>query len=258
MRVGVFSSVQANLPGLRAVLGRLEDIGVDAVVCLGDLAGMGPFPAETVDLLRESGAMVVQGNWDRALARGRPSSGDAFDNVHWEKLAERSLEWTASLLSDEQKRYLRKLPQELRIQAGSRKLLLAHGLPGRQREELHRDLPAEVYDVILRRSQCQVLVSGHSNSLEMVRRPHGMLLSPGSVGGGTLPTASTAMVLEVDDEGSISVSWHRVEFDLKEYGSAFARAGLPDVFLSCVELGRDQRGPWHTRDTRRRQQWAER
>ncbi len=258
MRIGVLASVHANLPGLRAVLDRLEQADVELIVCLGDVAGYGPFPGETVDLIRESGVETVQGNWDRALARGRSSPGDSFDNVHWERLAEKTLDWTSDLLTREQLRWLRRLPQELRFRAGGRELLLTHGLPGRQPQELHRDLPAEVYDLLLQRSKCRLLASGQSNRIELVRRPHGLLVSPGSVGGGTLSAASTAMVVEVDDEGDISVSWHRVEFDVSEYRESYERAGLPDIFLACIELGRDQRGPWHTKDTRRRQQWAER
>jgi len=258
MRIGVFTSVHANLPGLRAVLDRLEQAKVDLTVCLGDVAGYGPFPGEVVELIRAAGVETVQGNWDRALGRSRPSPGDSFDNVHWERLAGKSLQWTEDMLTGGQLRWLRDLPQELRFQAGGRELLLTHGLPGRQPQELHRELPGEIYDLLLQRSRCRLLASGQSNRLELVRRPEGLLVSPGSVGGGTLPAASTAMVVEVDDEGDISVSWHRVEFDMSEYRESYRRAGLPDIFLACVELGRDQRGAWHTRDTRRRQQWAER
>lgn len=250
--------MHANLPGLRAILRRLEQVEVDLSVCLGDLVGYGPFPRETVELLRESGVEAVQGNWDRALGRGRGSPGDSFDNVHWEGLAERTLEWTAERLTSSQLRWMRRLPQELRFRAAGRELLMTHGLPGRQPQELHRDLPGEVYDLLLQRSGCRLLASGQSNRLQLVRRPAGLLVSPGSVGGGTLPAAATAMVVEVDEGGEVLVSWHRAEFDLDAYRRAYERAGLPGIFLACVELGRDQRGPWHTNDTRRRQQWAER
>jgi len=114
-----------------------------------------------------------------------------------------------------------------------------------------------VYDMLLRRNGCRLLASGQSARMELVRRPEGLLVSPGSVGGGTLPAASTAMMVDVHDHGEVAVSWHRVAFDMDVYRREYMRAGLPKVFLRCVELGRDQRGPWHTRDTRRRQQWAE-
>jgi predicted phosphodiesterase len=258
MRVGVLGSVHANLPGLRKALQRLDKAGADPIVCLGDVVGYGPFPCAAVDLLRERGVEVIQGNWDRAAGRGRTSPGDSFETVHWERLAERSMEWTAERLTASQRRWLSRLPAELRFRVAGRNLLLTHGLPGRQPVELERDLPAEVYDMLLQRSGCDVMVSGQSNRMGLVRRPRGLLASPGSVGGGTLPAAASAMVVEVEPEGDVSVCWHRVEFDMEEYRREYDRAGLPEVFLRCVELGRDQRGPWHTRDTRRRQQWARR
>ena len=68
MRVGLLSDIHANLVALEAVLASLGK--VDALWVSGDTVGYGPDPSETLALLRERGALLVQGNHDRAVATG--------------------------------------------------------------------------------------------------------------------------------------------------------------------------------------------
>ncbi len=68
MRVGLLSDIHANLVALEAVLAALGK--VDALWVTGDTVGYGPDPADTLALLRERGALLVQGNHDRAVATG--------------------------------------------------------------------------------------------------------------------------------------------------------------------------------------------
>lgn len=68
MRVGLLSDIHANLMALEAVLAALGK--VDALWVTGDTVGYGPDPGDTLALLRERGAVLVQGNHDRAVATG--------------------------------------------------------------------------------------------------------------------------------------------------------------------------------------------
>ena len=68
MRVGLLSDIHANLVALEAVLAALGK--VDALWVTGDTVGYGPDPVDTLALLRERGALLVQGNHDRAVATG--------------------------------------------------------------------------------------------------------------------------------------------------------------------------------------------
>ena len=68
MRVGLLSDIHANLVALEAVLAALGK--VDALWVTGDTVGYGPDPGDTLALLRERSALLVQGNHDRAVATG--------------------------------------------------------------------------------------------------------------------------------------------------------------------------------------------
>ncbi|MDP9251376.1 MAG: metallophosphatase family protein [Chloroflexota bacterium] len=68
MRVGLLSDIHANLVALEAVLAAVGK--ADALWVTGDTVGYGPDPGDTLALLRERKALLVQGNHDRAVATG--------------------------------------------------------------------------------------------------------------------------------------------------------------------------------------------
>lgn len=102
MRYAILSDVHANAEALRRVLDDAAAQGAERVVCLGDVVGYGPLPAETLALVRRSAALTLAGNHDDAVSgRGDASSfvGLAQDAVrrHREALAAADLNWLRSL-----------------------------------------------------------------------------------------------------------------------------------------------------------------
>lgn len=92
MKVGLISDVHANLPALEAVL---EDVpAVDTLVCVGDIVGYNPWPAECVETVREECHVVGAGNHDRTVEH----------SFHYEAnpMAEAGLELAKQELSDDQ------------------------------------------------------------------------------------------------------------------------------------------------------------
>ncbi len=71
MRLGLISDIHGNLLALDAVLGELNESGIDRLVCLGDVAA-GPEPRQAIERLRELECPVVLGNWDTWLLDGVP------------------------------------------------------------------------------------------------------------------------------------------------------------------------------------------
>ena len=70
MRLAVVSDVHGNLAALEAVVADLRAMSPDLVVQAGDLAALGPRPAEVVDRIRELGWPGVVGNTDEMLWDG--------------------------------------------------------------------------------------------------------------------------------------------------------------------------------------------
>lgn len=116
MKYAVISDLHANLSALRRVLADASAMGAERVVCLGDVVGYGPLPAETVALVRRSASIVVAGNHDDAVS-GRIDASDFND------LAGDSVERHRSQISKDDLSWLRSLPYAARLDGA----LAAHG-----------------------------------------------------------------------------------------------------------------------------------
>ncbi len=66
-KIAIFSDIHGNLPALEAVLAAVAGEGVERLVCLGDLATLGPQPHEVIARVRALGCPVVMGNTDATL-----------------------------------------------------------------------------------------------------------------------------------------------------------------------------------------------
>jgi len=87
MRYAIVSDLHGNWIAWRAVLRDIATLGVDRILCLGDVVGYGPQPAEVLESVYEHVWKVALGNHD-AVVCGRLSD-EAFHPD-----ARRVLEWT--------------------------------------------------------------------------------------------------------------------------------------------------------------------
>jgi len=85
----VISDVHSNIEALQAVLADIDRLGIDDVVCLGDVVGYGPNPLECVDLIIERCRVTLKGNHDEALVHG----AYAFNLP-----ARKAIDWTRDFL----------------------------------------------------------------------------------------------------------------------------------------------------------------
>jgi predicted phosphodiesterase len=209
-----------------------------------------------IGFIRNHGIESVQGNWDRAAGRGRDDPGDRFLQGSWTALARESLAWTSGELDRDGKMFLRDLPGELRFSIGRSLVLCVHGMPGNVAGRIPADAGEDVSDTLLERNHCNLMLSGNTGVPAVASRPSGCLVNPGSVGGGSYPSAASAAVVEAGDL-VVPVWWQRVEYDWDRYETAYKEAGLPEIFLRCFRTGRAPTGEWITDDTIWRQRWAE-
>ena len=106
MRYAILSDVHANRQALAAVLADIRSLGADQVLCLGDLAGYGPTPAEVLGAAHARIHHFVLGNHDAALA-------GKLDPACFQENARQALEWTRSRLNPKAVQFFRSLPMVL-------------------------------------------------------------------------------------------------------------------------------------------------
>lgn len=218
MRVALISDLHGNELALAAVLRAIAAAGVDRLVCLGDTATLGPRPREVLAMLRDAGCPCILGNHDEflldpPLIRSYTEAPVVVDAVDWcrAELAESDLDFVRGFVRE----------TTLDLGDGAR-LLLFHGSPRSNMEDLLATTPADQLDVALDGRAATAMAGGHTH-LQMLRQHRGILLvNPGSVGlpfreppAGQAPTilphAEYAIVAA--DRGDVSVTLHRVALD---------------------------------------------
>lgn len=178
MRVALVSDLHGNLLALDAVLDDAARAGADRIVCLGDVATLGPRPHEVLARLRALGCDCVQGNHDAflldaALIRRYTETPIVVDAV----------DWCRAQLDAGELDFVRGFQPELTVALdGGATLACYHGTPRSHMEDLTPWAAADAIDVMLDGRAATVLAGGHTH-LQMLRQHRGMLVvNPGSVG----------------------------------------------------------------------------
>jgi len=65
--VAFISDIHANLDALEAVLADIEEQRADTIICLGDVVGYGPEPAQCLRLIRQKCWAIVMGNHEAMM-----------------------------------------------------------------------------------------------------------------------------------------------------------------------------------------------
>jgi putative phosphoesterase len=230
-RVAVITDIHGNLPALQASLGAIEQIGVDAIFCGGDLVGYGPHPNEVCALIAEREIPTIYGNYDYAIARDLDDCGCAYVTQHDRELGQRSVAWTLSHTEPGAKDFMHELPFDLRVDLGGVPVHLVHGSPRKVNEYLFEDKPASLYERLAKAEEARVMVFGHTHKPWVHTYGGVLFVNCGSVGkpkDGD-PRAAFA-ILELDDAGEVQVSIERIPYDAEAVAREVEAAGLPGEY----------------------------
>ena len=115
MRYAIVSDIHANFPAWEAVLADFRECKIEEVVCLGDVVGYGPKPAEVLEAVRAVTGNFVMGNHDAAAV-------GMMDYSIFNDHAREAIEWTMGQLDEAGKEFLSSVP--LAIEAGN--ILFVH------------------------------------------------------------------------------------------------------------------------------------
>lgn len=218
MRVALISDLHGNELALAAVQQRIADVGADAVVCLGDCATLGPRPREVLAVLRELADVCILGNHDEFML-----DAELIRTYTEVPIVVDAVEWCRDELAADDVAFVRGFAREHELDLGyGARLLLFHGSPRSNMEDLLASTPAADLDEALGGRRATVMAGGHTH-LQMIRQHHGdLLVNPGSVGmpirdhaAGRAPVILDHAELAIVDSGrgGVSVTLHRIGLD---------------------------------------------
>jgi putative phosphoesterase len=232
MRFAFISDIHGNLHSLELVLTDLKQENVDQIVCLGDVASLGPQPREVIARLRQLQIPIITGNHESYLLDPRLTE----NQLPWLRAMER---WCLEQLSTEDLDFLRSFQPQLHFKLDQNTTILAfHGSPRSNQEFLYPNTSPETLDEAFSGQSAQVLAGGHTH-VQMVGQHKGMtLLNPGSVGmpfmfpisdpdRRALCKAEYAIVDMTD--GRLTIKLYRLPIDFERLAETARNSGLPDA-----------------------------
>ncbi len=178
MRIALISDIHGNAVALQAVLKDIDRVGVDRVICLGDIATLGPDPCAVVQMVQALGCECIMGNHDAFLLD--PAMIQSYTEA---PLIVTAVDWSRRQLSAAQLALFRSFQPWLELTLNAQNaLLLYHGTPRSHMENLLATTPAEVVEQMLAGHSATVLAGGHTH-IQMLRQHRGRLIvNAGSVG----------------------------------------------------------------------------
>jgi predicted phosphodiesterase len=231
MRYALVSDIHANIQAWNAVLLDIREHNIDKIICLGDIVGYGPNPAEVLTSVHTTVDFFVLGNHD-AVVCGKMSA-DLFNDR-----AADVIRWTQNAVNRNAAALLKKVPLSL-VGENFRCCHASFSNPGMFDYILSEEDAKESFDAVNE----QLLFCGHTHVPELYVLgdsgvPHRLdaqdfglesnkryIVNVGSVGNprAGAPVASYCIY----DSNDLAVIWRSVHFDLYSYKQALVDKNLP-------------------------------
>ena len=158
MKIAVISDIHANLIALKEVLKDIEKEQCDSIFCLGDLVLAGPQPKETLDFIKEQSWMIIQGNTDKMFADYNEELLAQLKEIF--PVMGNSLEQDVLLVDRE---YLAQLAPKLEFELDGVKILLVHGSPRYNNEDIMPNMPLEAVEEMIADTDANLILCGHTH-----------------------------------------------------------------------------------------------
>ncbi len=237
----ILSDVHANVDALEAVLKHVDLLGIEKIVCLGDVVGYNAEPNECVAMIAERNIQTVLGNHD-AVACG------IEEPWGFNPTALKAAIWTREKVNEETVEWLRSLPDALNYGV----FTAVHGAPKSHNIYLFNWEDALPHLDFMDEQNCSICFIGHTHTpailseddrydydfqepvvLEAEKK---YFINPGSIGQprDNNPDASFG----VFDTDTLTFQLVRTPYDVELASKRVRAANLPDILAERLHRGR--------------------
>jgi predicted phosphodiesterase len=241
IRIACFGGIYSNYLALEAALADARARGVQRMYCLGDLGAFGPHPDRVFPLLRDHGVQCMQGNYDNSIGHELADCQCGYTDPRDNDFAQISYDYTLSHTAPENRRWLRSLPQEIRLELGSLRVLMCHGSPRKMNEFLWESTTSTQFlEHLAAEHQADLVLATHTGirwqrQLSGGRRfvNVGVLGRPENDG----RTNVWYALVEYRPDVGLDVQFVPIEYDHRRLAREMAAERLPEEFQEAILTG---------------------
>ena len=222
MKIAILSDIHGNLEALNAVLEDISNNNVEEIFCLGDLAMAGPEPNKTIDFIRKQNWKTIQGNTDKMIAE---YSKTILESVkEGAPIMANALENDIEIITEDNKKFLKQLPEKFSLDREGVRILLVHGSPRRNNENIFPDLKKEQINEIVADVKENVVFCGHTHIPCGYQTDNGVtVVNDGSVGRPFTESPDPCYVLADFNNGSFTVEHRFVTYNKEKAAKILSR-----------------------------------
>ena len=231
MKIAIISDIHGNMEALESVLKDIEKENCSRIFCLGDIAMAGPEPDKAIDkikeLMRSPSFEIIQGNTDEMLS---VFSFDTFNKlIEVNEVMGNAYLADSQLLNDDYKKFLASIEKSKELNIEGIKILLVHGSPRKNNENIYPDLKIEEVEEIIKGTDADIIFCGHTHMpCGYQTNSEQTVVNVGSVGRpfSENPLACYAL-MEIDDvTKKFSITHKFVEYDVKTASEKLKERGF--------------------------------
>lgn len=235
MKIAIISDIHGNMQAMNAVLNNIQEEKCEKILCLGDIAMAGPEPAKMIEciknLMTETDFTLIQGNTDEMIAN--------CDNQMLHMLRENNpvmanaLEADVLEVSDLQKDFLRNLPKTKELTVDGVKILLVHGSPRKNNENIFPDLKLEEVEEMISGTDANIIFCGHTHvPCGYQTNTNQTVVNVGSVGRPFSSEPKSCYAIMETNNGAFTIKHNFVNYDVQAASDILAKRG----FDGCEKL----------------------
>lgn len=213
MKAAIISDIHGNFQALESVMQDIEKNNCDKIFCLGDLALAGPQPGVVVDYVMQHPEWeIIQGNTDQLISDFNPEIFRAVKELN--PLMANALVDEVSTMDSYQKEFLGNLPPQMELDIEGLKVLLVHGSPRVNNEDIWPDMPLDLINEMLENTDADIIFCGHTHiPCAYTMSTKQTIMNVGSIGRPMTRIPLASYIIANFDHGNVSFAFRRVDYD---------------------------------------------
>ncbi|WP_461536776.1 metallophosphoesterase family protein [Spongorhabdus nitratireducens] len=239
----VFGGPYSNLQATQAIkaIAEQHNIPVQNIICTGDTVAYCAEPEETVQLIKEWGIAVIEGNCEESFGNDLGDCGCGFESgTQCDLLSAQWYRYAASRLSNDSRQWLRTRPQKILFSLAGKRFTVIHGSMEQNNHYIFASTSEEEKRRNLQQAGTDVIIGGHCGLPFYQQIGDKLWLNPGVIGmpanDGT-PDGWYALLTPSAENSGLDIRLERLSYPFKDAAQAMVKQGLKAGYHQTLITG---------------------